>query len=80
MRTPHHAHSSATTGFDARDAVLENEALFGGDGRFRDREGFVYGVQGEKEHVREGFATPGGDAFVVAEDAAVRVKDGEELG
>ncbi|KAK4151796.1 hypothetical protein C8A00DRAFT_45069 [Chaetomidium leptoderma] len=79
MRTPNDAHARAPAGLDAGHAVFKHKTFGGLDGCFARGEGVVDGLEGEQEDVGERLAAAVGDAGVVAEDAALRGEDAEEV-
>lgn len=76
---PDDAHAGAPASLHAGHAVLEDEALLGGDGRLARGQAVVDGAQREQVDVGQRLAAAGRDAPVVAEHAALRLEDGEQL-
>lgn len=79
MGAPHDAHTGAAAGLDTRHAVLEYQALLGRDGLLPRGQAVVDGLERQQVDVGQRLAPAGLDAGVVAQDAARRREDGEEL-
>ena len=79
MRTPDHSHARPSTGFDAWNAVFENQTLFWHDLRFAfGTEVCIDGLERDEVDVWARLPSPWGDARIVAQDTPVRRECGKE--
>ena len=68
LRTPDDPHAGAATGLHPGNTVLEDKALFGGDGLLALRKTVVYNLESEQVTIGQGFAPTSRDAGVAAKN------------